>query len=106
MPWRKIRSEDIKRGTVIRMTNMKDTPFNGAVIMGLETTQALNGDIRGYTVAHVSRPMAYAHEHFDSRKGCLISVENFEIMTDRMCAADSDIEVYESERGVVHTMMT
>jgi hypothetical protein len=72
----------------------------------VETSAPLNGDIRGYTVVHVSRPMAYAHEHWDSRKGGMISVENFEIVKDRMIAPNTDIEVYEDSDGSVHTMLT
>src|SRR5687767_9238065 len=72
--WRKIRREDVQRGLVIRMSNMKDTPFNGAVIInmnGVEPTHTL-GSVK------VARPYAYATEHYDSNQP-LLSSEVFDI---------------------------
>lgn len=100
MPWRKIRPADIQRGVCIRMTDMKDTPYNGATIMGIE-----DESIACRTV-HLARPMAYAHEHFDSTHGGPLSAENFSISWERMCQEDSDIEVYQTERGTLTRMTT
>ena len=63
MPWRKIRQEDIQRGVCIRMTYMKDTPYNGATIMGIEEHRftGSHGPIASKT-ADLARPMAYAHD--------------------------------------------
>jgi len=92
--WRKIKIDDIKRGTVIRITAMSDTAYNGATII------AINGnDVR------LARPMAYAHDHFDSRSP-MLSCEVFEMTAERMCKENTDIEVWECGNGAVDTMTT
>ena len=92
--WRKIKIDDIKRGTVIRITAMSDTAYNGATII------AINGnDVR------LARPMAYAHDNFDSRSP-MLSCEVFEMTAERMCKENTDIEVWDSPVLGVRTMTT
>ena len=92
--WRKITKADIKHGTVIRITAMSDTAYNGATIIAVRCN-----DVR------LARPMAYAHElHYDARSP-LLYCEVFEMTVERMCKEDTDIEVWESPKGVL-TMLT
>lgn len=89
MGWRKIRLSDIVRGTVVRMSSMRDTPYNGATIIGISET--------GYV--RLARPIAYAMSHHDSRCPYLYA-EIFEVSTDRMVADGSDFEVSENRAGI------
>jgi hypothetical protein len=107
MGWRKIRKEDVRRGITVRITGMTDTAYSGATITGVEES----GDVCGKTtLVHLSRPMVYAHEHFDTYKGGLIGCENFTIYLSHMCNENTDIEVYESDhysnKGELRSMMT
>jgi hypothetical protein len=106
--WRKVRKEDVKRGLMIRITGMKDTAFNGAVVLGTFEVKSEWADrVAGfpdYTFVRIARPMAYASAHWDSKQPNL-HCEVFEMDFDRMCAEDTDIEVYEDSDGKCHYMM-
>lgn len=94
MGWRKITKEDVRRGVLIRMTGIVDTPYNGATIVGVIDT-----------MVWVSRPYVYAHEPFDAKSG-LMGAENFPISIEIMCQNNTDTEVYEGVDGLLRTMLT
>lgn len=94
MGWRKFRNrEEIRRGVVIRIGLIED--WGTAVIIH---------DDRGDDVT-VSRPMAYAHEHFNSKTG-MLTHEVFDVSINSMLKETTDIMVYEDLKGQLRTMMT
>jgi len=104
--WRKIKKDDIKRGTVIRITGMSDTAYNGATIIAVSDNYTHNGARTSpHEDVRIARPMAYAHDHFDSRSP-MLSCEVFEMTVERMCKENTDIEVWECGNGAVDTMTT
>lgn len=94
MGWRKIKEADVVTGTVLRLANMADTPFNGATIIMVRDG-----------VAKLARPMAYAHNDFDTNQP-LLSCEVFDVSMSRLCGPNTDIEVFEGRDGVVRSMKT
>jgi hypothetical protein len=100
MSWRKIQKEDIKRGTVIRMTKMIEGGSYGmATIICTREAEA-----PGYPNVKVARPYAYAHEHFDTNQP-LVGSEVFSIGMDRILDPKGDYEVFQM-RDDIHTMKT
>lgn len=94
MAWRKVQKEDIKRGTVIRMTKlMDDGSFNMATIIAVHYVKEGLPD-SGPASVTVCRPMCWAHEHFNSRNG-MLSGETFDISLDRLTNPDGDYEVFQ-----------
>lgn len=99
MAWRKIQKEDIKRGTVIRLTKlMNDGSFNMATIISEQYVKDGLPD-SGIASVKVCRPMCWAHEHFNSTNG-MLSGETFEITVDRMLSPESDVEVFQGRDEV------
>jgi hypothetical protein len=98
MSWRKIQAEDVKRGTVIRMTKMQaDGAYHMATIIGIFENEP-------YPHVKVARPYAYAHEHFNA-KDPLMGSEVFAIGIGRLLGPDSDVEVFQG-RDAVRSMVT
>lgn len=79
--WQKITQADVVRGRIIRLGSM-DGAYNMATILSIKDNNVT-----------IARPMAYANEHFDTKQPYLYS-EVFSITMERMCAANTDIEVY------------
>lgn len=99
MSWRKIQREDIKRGTIIRLKSIeRDGGYGLATIIAT----SLDGPL--YKHIKVSRPMALAHEHFDSNTG-LLQQEVFTIGLTNLLGPDSDVEVFQG-RDNIRTMTT
>lgn len=99
MSWRKIQKEDIKRGTLIRMTKLADDgSYNMATIIAEHYVQdgLPDSGIKGVVVG---RPMCWAHEHFNSRNG-MVSCETFEMTVEGMLAEGSDVEVFQGRDGI------
>lgn len=94
MAWRKIQREDIERGVIIRLKKLED---DGAYSVATIVATALDGPL--YKHIKVSRPMALAHEHFDSNTG-LLQQEVFTIGLTNLLAADSDVEVFQGRDGL------
>lgn len=92
--WRDCRKEDVKRGLMIRIGNMADTAFSGATVIAVD-------EDTGYV--RVARPMAFANVDYNSRQPD-IHTEVFEMSIQRMCGANTDIEVYVDRDGNVRTM--
>lgn len=92
MAYRKIRQEDIRRGTVVRFVNMGGL-YNAGTIVSVR-----DGEI------YVARPFVYAHEHFDSRNG-LIGCEHFSISIQRALEGVS-LEVETEKDDSAHKMVT
>lgn len=99
MSWRKIQREDIKRGTIIRFRKMME---DGAYCMATIIATSLEGPL--YKHIKVSRPMALAHEHFESNTG-LLQQEVFSIGLTNLLSPDSDIEVFQG-RDNIRSMAT
>jgi hypothetical protein len=100
MAWRKIQVEDIKRGTVIRMSRLE---ADGGYCMA--TIIAIHADAKeAYPHVKVARPYAYAHEHFNAKEP-LMGAEVFAIGIQRMLEAGSDVEVFQG-RDAVRSMVT
>jgi hypothetical protein len=100
MSWRKLQKDDIKRGTVIRMTKMIEGGGYGmATIICTREVEAPT-----YPNIRVARPYAYAHEHFDTNQP-LLGSEVFSIGVDRLLAAGGDYEVFQM-RDDIHSMKT
>ena len=94
MGWRKIQREDIERGVIIRLKKMEE---DGAYALATIIATALDGPL--YKHIKVSRPMALAHEHFDSNTG-LLQQEVFTIGLTNLLAVDSDVEVFQGRDGL------
>lgn len=98
MSWRKIERDDIKRGTVLRMTKMEaDGSYHMATIIGIHENEA-------YPHVKVARPYVYAHEAFNA-KDPLMGAEVFAIGIERMLGPDSDVEVFQG-RDAIRSMVT
>jgi hypothetical protein len=66
MAWRKILPEDVKLGTLVRMTSlMNDGAYNMATIISL----SLEGPI--WKHFHIARPYAYAKKEFNTNQPLL-----------------------------------
>lgn len=104
MAWRKIQKEDIKRGTVIRLTKLQDDgSYNMATIIAEHYVKDGLPD-SGIASVKVCRPMCWAHEHFNSTNG-MLSGETFEISVERMLSPNSDVEVFQG-RDEVRSLAT
>lgn len=89
--WRKIEKEDIKRGTIIRMTKMmNDGAYHMATIICTREAEGTHP----YPHVMVSRPYAYANLDYDS-KSPLLGTEVFAYGINKMLGADSDVEVFQ-----------
>lgn len=94
MAWRKIKETDIVRGTVVCFTNIqRDGGYGTATII-----QVIDDQVT------FSRPMAYAHEHFNSNTG-LLSHEVFTAPIYRLLKSP-DVEVFEETSGKVRGWVT
>ena len=96
--WRKIIKDDIKRGTVIRLTAMESV-YNVCTIIAVNEYK----DDSSYVV--VARPMAIAEGLFNS-KNPMLQAEVFEMTIDRMLSDTSDVEVYQGRDNFVRRMST
>ena len=96
--WRPFEWTDAERGVCVRILSMKDTPFNGATILGIE--KDINGkipDVINDRVVLLARPQAYAAQHFDSRQPMLYAeVYGMSIKTACEC-----LEVYQQRDGLM-----
>lgn len=94
MSWRKVQIDDLKRGTIIRFRRVMD---DGGYCMGTIIATSLDGPL--YKHVKVSRPMALAHEHFESNTG-LLQQEVFTIGVGDLLKPGSDVEVFQGRDGV------
>ncbi len=94
MAWRKIQREDIRRGVIIRLKKMEE---DGAYALATIVATSLDGPL--YKHIKVSRPMALAHEHFDSNTG-LLQQEVFTIGLTDLLKDNSDVEVFQGRDGL------
>ena len=99
MAWRKIQKDDIKRGTIVRMSRLEDDgSYNMATIIAEHYIKDGLPD-SGIKSVVVGRPMCWAHEHFNSRSG-MVSVETFEITVDGLLSDGSDVQVFQGRDEV------
>ena len=95
--WRKLEKADIKLGTFLNLNYMHNGGgYNTATIIKENYNKEgyPNSGIRSVTLA---RPMAYAHEHFNSNSP-MLSAETFDMTVDSMLLMD--IEVYQGRDNV------
>ncbi len=92
MAWRKIEREDVKLGTIIRMTRLDDG-------YGTATICSLQIDDKSYPHILVARPYAYAHKDFNTKQP-LVGVEVFPIGYESLFAEHSDVEVCQGRDNV------
>jgi hypothetical protein len=96
--WRKIQEEDIKLGTVIRLTKMmNDGAYSMATIVAIHTEGI-------WKFIKVARPYAYAHKDFSTNQP-LLGAEVFPIGISEILRPDSDVEVFQG-RDEVRSMAT
>ncbi len=104
MSWRKIQKEDIKRGTVVRITTMmNDGAYHMATIIAEHYVKDGLPD-SGIKSVTVCRPMCWAHEHFNAKSG-MLSGESWEMEVERMLRPESDVEVFQG-RDEVRSLAT
>lgn len=89
--WREIKKDDIKVGTAVRLSFMKGTAFNGAVI----TARELVGETWMVTFA---RPMVYAESRWTNKQP-MSYIEIFSISEGSILRTPG-YEVFETKNGV------
>lgn len=105
MGWRKVKDkEELQRGVILRMTDMeKDGSYAMMTIIGVFL------DSPNYQTAYqhvkVARPMAYANAAYDSNQP-MLTCEVFEIGVSRFFEANTDIEVFDTERNGLRSLAT
>lgn len=95
MSWRKIKREDLVRGTVIRLNRlMEDGAYCMATIIKSYNSPVDVDDSEKRVL--VARPYAYAHEHFDARSP-LLGSEVLEYTFERILNESSEVEVFQGK---------